>query len=177
MSNKDWQAIIARVETYKNEVKRTGTQKFTCKIRFGNDLLYCLQIMLDKFNTTMDNIGDKIRKKRISLDYSQAYIAEELGISQNAYSKIESNQTKSFTLDRLYKIAEILETDVAYLLDIERNIIINASGSNYNSTISGAINNIPDRMIDMLKEELENIKEEKSRLIKIIEKLTTTDKE
>ncbi|MGD1841438.1 MAG: helix-turn-helix domain-containing protein [Thermonemataceae bacterium] len=98
------------------------------------------------------------RQNKKKAYYSQAYIAEELGISQNAYSKIESNQTKSFTLDRLYKLAELLETDVAYLLDIERNIIINASGSNYNSTISGAINNIPERMIDMLKQELENIK-------------------
>ncbi|MEM9980889.1 MAG: helix-turn-helix transcriptional regulator [Bacteroidota bacterium] len=60
----------------------------------------------------MNNIGENIRKHRLRLDYSQAYVAEELGISQNAYSKIEANQTKSFTIERLEQLAALLETSV-----------------------------------------------------------------
>ncbi|QQV04080.1 helix-turn-helix domain-containing protein [Chryseobacterium sp. FDAARGOS 1104] len=51
-------------------------------------------------------------------------MAEELHISQAAYSKIEKNETK-LTVDRLYQIAEILEAPVYELLDVNPNNIYN----------------------------------------------------
>lgn len=35
-----------------------------------------------------------IRKRRVELGYDQAYMADALGVSQSAYSRIEKGQTK-----------------------------------------------------------------------------------
>ena len=56
-------------------------------------------------------VTGKIRERREKLNYTQAYVASKLGISQNAYSKIESGQT-NFTVKRLYEIVRILESNV-----------------------------------------------------------------
>lgn len=59
--------------------------------------------------------GKEIRIQRTIKGYSQEYMANRLGISQNAYSKIERDETK-LTLERLYDITEILEISVYKLL-------------------------------------------------------------
>lgn len=51
-------------------------------------------------------------------------MAFDLGISQVAYSKLEKNETK-LNVDRLYKIAEILDTKVSDLLNEEKSTIYN----------------------------------------------------
>lgn len=48
-----------------------------------------------------------IRMARRVRDYSQEYMAISLGISQNAYSKLEAGKTP-LTLDRLLAISSIL---------------------------------------------------------------------
>ncbi|HEY2583898.1 MAG TPA: helix-turn-helix transcriptional regulator [Mucilaginibacter sp.] len=63
-------------------------------------------------------IISNIRNIRESKGYSQFYLATKLGISQNAYSKIELGYS-SITLDRLLKIADILDTDIIDLLNYE----------------------------------------------------------
>ncbi|WP_316830710.1 helix-turn-helix transcriptional regulator [Pedobacter aquatilis] len=59
----------------------------------------------------------RIRELRNKKGYSQEYMATALGISQNVYSRNERN-VKKMTLERLFKIATILDTTVAILLDI-----------------------------------------------------------
>jgi transcriptional regulator with XRE-family HTH domain len=49
---------------------------------------------------------------------SHENMAFELGISQPAYTKLLQNKTK-LTVERMYKIAEILEVSVAELQDLE----------------------------------------------------------
>lgn len=68
--------------------------------------------MTIEINSNINSITSKLRLRRQTMNYTQAYIAGKLGISQNAYSKIESGQT-NFTVKRLYEIAYILETNVA----------------------------------------------------------------
>jgi|SRR6476661_491587 len=60
-------------------------------------------------------VGERIRIERIRRGYSQEYMAYELNISQNAYSKVERQQSE-LTVKRLYAIAKILEMDVKELL-------------------------------------------------------------
>lgn len=57
----------------------------------------------------------RIRKQK---GYSHENMAHELDISQVAYSKIEKRDTK-LSVERLYKIAEILNVKVEILLDIQ----------------------------------------------------------
>ena len=68
--------------------------------------------MITEINSNINNITNKLRLRRQTMNYTQAYIAGKLGISQNAYSKIEGGQT-NFTVKRLYEIVYILEADIA----------------------------------------------------------------
>ena len=68
----------------------------------------------------MDEIFSKqityrIKNQRLKKGFSQLYMAIELGISQNTYSRNERN-IKKIPLDRLFKIAAILDTTPAILL-------------------------------------------------------------
>lgn len=60
----------------------------------------------------------KLKRIRRKQGVSQVEMAKKLGISQNAISKIELGQSE-LTLERLYKMADILEID---LLDFLREI-------------------------------------------------------
>lgn len=51
--------------------------------------------------------ADKIRSRRKGLGLTQEFVAERLGLSQKAYSDIESGKTKLKT-DVLTRISEIL---------------------------------------------------------------------
>jgi len=60
-------------------------------------------------------IAYRIKEKRFKRGYSQSFMATELGISQNTYSRNERS-IKKMPLDRLYRIAAILNTPVVMLL-------------------------------------------------------------
>lgn len=59
--------------------------------------------------------GSVIRKYRELRNYSQEYVAGKMGISQNAYSKIENNITQ-LTVSHIRQISAILEVSVMDLL-------------------------------------------------------------
>ncbi|MDB5132821.1 MAG: ATP-binding region ATPase domain protein [Mucilaginibacter sp.] len=69
-------------------------------------------------------VASNIKKARLYRNYSQDYLAYKLNISQNAYSKVELGITK-VTIDRLVKIAAVLEIDVTRLLatpDVSKDV-------------------------------------------------------
>jgi transcriptional regulator with XRE-family HTH domain len=72
--------------------------------------------MSNKLNAKVKAIAAVIRKRREERNYTQEYLAYKLNISQNAYSKIELGYTK-ITVERLFQIAEVLETSAVGLLD------------------------------------------------------------
>ena len=59
--------------------------------------------------------AEKIRQLRRGKDYSQQFMADSLGISQNAYSKLESGKTP-INLDRLCEVSQLLDIDAQELL-------------------------------------------------------------
>jgi transcriptional regulator with XRE-family HTH domain len=59
--------------------------------------------------------GTILRKYRELRNYSQDYVARKMGISQNAYSKIENNITQ-LTVNHIKQISQILEVSVMDLL-------------------------------------------------------------
>lgn len=74
--------------------------------------------MKEKLKEEMKAVAGNIRKVREYKNYTQDYLAAKLGISQNAYSKIELSYSK-ITLDRLFHIALILEVEVNQLLNFD----------------------------------------------------------
>ncbi|RZL41961.1 MAG: XRE family transcriptional regulator [Pedobacter sp.] len=61
-------------------------------------------------------ISKRIRLARNRLGFSQEYIAQELGISQNVYSNNERN-VKNIPIYRLEQIAKILGVSIIKLLE------------------------------------------------------------
>ena len=65
--------------------------------------------------------GKVIRRFRELKNYTQEAVAQQMGISQNAYSKIENNQTQ-LTISHLKLICKILDVPVNELLRDEFEI-------------------------------------------------------
>lgn len=59
--------------------------------------------------------GHIIKRYREIKNYSQKYVAAKMGISQNAYSKIENNITQ-LTVHHVKELSKILEVSVTDLL-------------------------------------------------------------
>ena len=74
--------------------------------------------MNNTLSLKIKEIAANIRHKREFRNYTQEYLALKLNISQNAYSKIELGYTK-ITVERLFQIADILEFEVAELINPE----------------------------------------------------------
>jgi transcriptional regulator with XRE-family HTH domain len=132
--------------------------------------------------------GQKLRLLREFRNYSQEYIAEKLGITQNAYSRIENNQTR-LTTERLERLAVILNVPPLELLS-DKEPVIHFSGSFaqdiapvkeghwkeiiestrqlYAQVICGK-----DERIAQLENELHSLRKEKERAMRLIERLTT----
>ncbi|WP_394759205.1 helix-turn-helix domain-containing protein [Flavobacterium sp.] len=83
----------------------------------------------------MEIVIEKIKNIRKKKGYSHEYMAHQLNMSQPAYSKIENSETK-LSVDRLFKISEILETPIEGFLDINPNTIYHQN-NNDNGTFIG----------------------------------------
>lgn len=69
-----------------------------------------------------NNVGQKIKKLRELRNYTQSYMAIELDITQQGYSKIEKEGR--LTVDQLERIATILKVDSSYILRFnEENLL------------------------------------------------------
>jgi transcriptional regulator with XRE-family HTH domain len=69
-------------------------------------------------------IGHKIKKIRELRNYTQEYMADQLKISQEGYSKIEANRTK-VSLERVEQIAKILKIDFFDLVSFDEKVVFN----------------------------------------------------
>jgi transcriptional regulator with XRE-family HTH domain len=65
--------------------------------------------------------GTVIRRYRELKNFSQKYVSSKMGISQNAYSKIENNLTQ-LTVHHLKQLSEILQVPLTDLLKDEFEI-------------------------------------------------------
>lgn len=65
------------------------------------------------------SLGSNISNKRKSLKLSQEYVAEQLGVSRQAVSKWETNQSEPST-NNLIKLANLFESDIKELVSQEQ---------------------------------------------------------
>lgn len=79
--------------------------------------------MGDQLASKTKVVAGNIRKIREFRNYTQDYLAAKLGISQNAYSKIELGYSK-LTLERLFQISIILEVEVLQLISFEHTELL-----------------------------------------------------
>ena len=83
----------------------------------------------------MEEILQQIKEIRNVKGFSYEYMANELSISTSAYRKIESNETK-LTVERLFQIAEILQTPVNKLLGSKQPTVFHQN-NNDSGTFNG----------------------------------------
>ncbi|RKE99038.1 helix-turn-helix domain-containing protein [Ichthyenterobacterium magnum] len=114
-------------------------------------------------------IGERIKKTREKKGFSQEYIAEELKISQSAYSDLENNKTK-LNLQRLQKIADVLDTDIfEFLSGADVTFNDNQNGGVANNAF--VINQLSDQLLNQYEKRLK----EKDDIISLLkEQLKTT---
>ncbi|MDY0078485.1 MAG: helix-turn-helix transcriptional regulator [Bacteroidales bacterium] len=73
-------------------------------------------------------IEHTIKRIRELRNYSQEYMAENLGISQVTYSRIETGQTQLNTR-RMQQIAKVLEIDLIRLFSFDERVLFNKDKS------------------------------------------------
>jgi transcriptional regulator with XRE-family HTH domain len=123
----------------------------------------------------MERIGTRIKRFRELKNLTQEHLAERLGISQNSYSRLES-ETVKITTDRLKEIAGILDVPAEYLLNTEAPVY-NFSNNTSNKFV-GHIENIYDdqkellqKTIEMLETQLKEANADRKRLLEMIAEL------
>ncbi|MDP9961169.1 helix-turn-helix domain-containing protein [Chryseobacterium lathyri] len=78
--------------------------------------------------------GQNIRKIRRSKDFTQEYMAFEMGISQKAYSDIENSKVK-INLEILTKISDILEIKPSDICSISHKCGTDGNDGRYQSLL------------------------------------------
>ena len=64
----------------------------------------------------IDDVRERIKSRRLELNYTQHYLAKNLKMSQHAYSKIETGASP-LLIGYLLQIAVILQVDSRTLVD------------------------------------------------------------
>lgn len=121
----------------------------------------------------MKTTGYKIRKIRERNNLTQEYVADQLDISQNAYSKIENDQTQ-LTIDRLLKLIKILGDCKKELLSSIFDISFQNSEPNEKehrrvNDLFETRKKLFEQTIELLKSELKEAHSENKRLLNIVE--------
>jgi transcriptional regulator with XRE-family HTH domain len=106
----------------------------------------------------------KIKQIRELKNLTQEYVAQKLGLSTRAYSKIETGETQ-LTINRLNEISAILEVQPMEVLGFDDKKIFNIN----NSTGNNGYNNIffSDKLIQQYEETIQSLKEQ-IKLLKLI---------
>lgn len=121
----------------------------------------------------MSSIGTKIRKLRELKGFKQEFMADQLGISVGAYSKLERDET-DVSHERLQQIAKVFDLSVADILSFDEKMVFNfinsqnPSGGNnqpvYNYYISDNEKKLYEEKIRLLEEMNDYLKKEVERL-------------
>ena len=115
-------------------------------------------------------IHNNLKKLREFRNYSQEFMASELGKSQNAYSQMETGKTK-IKEEEIIKLAKILEVTSAQLMSDEA-IVINISETKVEN--GGVFNGNLQNLYYEQKSEIEYLKEQISKKDEQIDKLLSS---
>lgn len=121
------------------------------------------------------SVVSKIKRFREARNFTQSYMAEQLDISQNTYSKIEGGAIK-LTVDRLTQISNILNVQIEDILSASDDQHFTFNNSNVDK-FYGYIENIQEdnkellnTTINILQEQINYLRKENEKLIEVIAK-------
>lgn len=117
------------------------------------------------------SLGAKLRELRTSKNLSQMQVAVELDVSQTAYGKWESDQTKP-GIDNLLKISEFYETDIYNLLnDKESNHNFNNTydNSNVNNAVETVNYYVSEKLVEQYEARIKDLQDRNQELKDLVE--------
>ena len=117
-------------------------------------------------------IGQKIKKLRELKNLTQDYMANQLGVTQSAYSKMENGEV-DIPFSRIEDIAKIFTIQPEDIITFNENIVFNII-NNPNAKNNGFVvnqNNHPDSEIKLYEEQHAADKEQIEYLKSIINQL------
>ncbi len=113
-----------------------------------------------KMTTTME-IGQKIKKVRELRNFTQEYMATQIGMTQESYSKIEANRN-NVSITKLEKISQILEVGICDLLNFdEKKVLLNINENNQQNAQIGyfgeveTLKTLYDKIIEQQRSEID----------------------
>ena len=90
-------------------------------------------------------------------NFTQEYVAQQLGLSTRAYSKIETGETQ-LTINRLNEISAILEVQPMEVLGFDDKKVFNFYNSNDINNVKNI--NMPEKLIQQYEETIQALKEQ-----------------
>lgn len=105
------------------------------------------------------NLGVKIKKLRELKNYTQDYMASQLGISQGAYSRMELGESE-VAYSRLEKISEILDIKPEDIITFNESMVFNLM---HNQTSNGLViqnNLLNNKERELYESQIETLKAE-----------------
>lgn len=115
------------------------------------------------------SLGTKLRKLRQEKKLSHTQVAVELDVSQTAYGKWESDQTKP-GIDNLLRISNFYETDIYDLLD-DKEGNHNFNNTYDNSNVNNAVETVHYYISEKIIEQYEIRIKEKDEQIALLKSL------
>ena len=106
----------------------------------------------------IENPEIKLKQLRELKNFTQEYMAQQLGLTTRAYSKIESGETQ-LTINRLNEIAKILEVDPVRALGFDHQNVFNNYGTQEgNIAVSQTL--VPDKLIEQYESRIRHLEDE-----------------
>ncbi len=112
-------------------------------------------------------INESIRTIREIKKFKQEFMADRLGISITAYSKIESGETM-MNAERLQNIAKILEVEPDFIKNFDTKTILNVHNSPQSAIGTSPTVNLTEKFVDHLETEVAHLRSEVQKFLDII---------
>jgi transcriptional regulator with XRE-family HTH domain len=121
-------------------------------------------------------LSHKIRKIRELRNFTQEYMAEQLGITQSSYSRLEQGEDLPFS--KIEQIAKVLEIKVEDLINFDEKNVFNAT-HNSSGMINSGYNNIQndiEKIGKIYEEKITKLEKENDYLKSVIDRLLSEKK-
>jgi transcriptional regulator with XRE-family HTH domain len=118
----------------------------------------------------MKQVLDNIKKFRELKNLTRDHLAAQLEMSLSGYSKLERGEVE-LTVAKLFKLAEILDVNVAQILNFDASKIFNITNNSVLNGVDIANQNIyndvyKDKYISILEQEIQRLNEQIANLPK-----------
>ncbi len=115
-------------------------------------------------------IGKKIKRLRELKNMTQNQVAEKIGITQGAYSKIEMGESE-VSYSRLESISDAFGMKPEDIISFNDNMVFNVSNNSHGGNVFGNITyTLSDSERQLYDDYINSLREENSFLKKILEK-------